>query len=149
MNNLIIAAVPLTMVEFIYPKCEEHIQKVVEKAPNEITVETVKERLLKGESQLVAILDKDEVVAVNVLQVSTMETGFKVLYIPITGGARMDEWLGRFMEIAHGIARDLECDELRGLACRKGWLRALKDEDWYPIHEVIGCKVKKLQEDSE
>ena len=87
--------------------------------------------------------------AVNILETSVFETGHKALFIPITGGDRMDEWLDRFMDLAHDYARKLGCDELRGMACRKGWLRALKDHDWYELHTVIGCKVKPPEETSQ
>lgn len=146
MNKLTIAAVPVNLVEHMFPKAAPHLQRVVDKAPNDISLETIKANLMKGDTMLITISDGIDVVAVNVLQVHVMETGYRVLYIPITGGIRMEEWLDDFMEIAHALARDFKCDELRGMACRKGWLRALNDQGWYPIHEVIGCKVKQKSE---
>lgn len=150
-NELIIAAVPVTLVQVIYPMCVDHIQKVVDKAPTDISVDTILDGLLSGDRMLVTISDGPEIIAVNVLQLEVMETGYRVLYIPITGGERMDEWLERFLSFAANVGRDLKCEELRGLACRKGWLRALNktEQEWYPIHEVIGCKIIPLQEESE
>jgi hypothetical protein len=142
---LIIAPIAIPMVEFIYPKCIPHLQRVCDKAPNEITVDTIKRNLLSGKQMLIAILDGEEVVACNVVEKVTFDTGWNVLYIPITGGDRMDEWEDRFLQLAHAIARDLGCDELRGLACRKGWLRNLEPRGWYRLHDVIGCKVEEAQ----
>ncbi|MCK4710642.1 MAG: hypothetical protein KAU21_18655 [Gammaproteobacteria bacterium] len=146
MSDLIISAVPVTLVEFMFPRATHHLERVIAKAPNDINLETIKSDLLKGNKMLVVILDGDDVIAVNVLEKAVYDTGHAVLYIPITGGDRMDEWLERFMNFAHGVARDLKCDELRGMACRKGWLKALEKHDWYDIHQVIGCKVKSLEE---
>ena len=152
MSNLVIAPIPPTLVEFIFPKCAPHLLRVIEKAPEDINLATIKQKLIEGKTMMVCVLDRDQVIAVNILETAVYETGHKVLYIPITGGDRMDEWLDRFMRIAHTVARDQNCDELRGMACRKGWLRALNKagHDWYHVHEVIGCKVKPLeQEESE
>lgn len=146
MSELTISAVPVNLVEFVYPKAVPHLERVIDKAPLDINLTSIKEKLLTGASMLVVILDGEEVIAVNILESSIFETGHKVLYIPITGGDRMDEWLDRFMSLAHAIARDLKCNEIRGMSCRKGWLKALKDHDWYHVHEVIGCKVKQLKE---
>jgi len=145
MGNLIIAPIPVTLVDFVFPKAAPHLERVIARAPRDINLESIKKKLLEGKTMLVAVLDEDQVVAVNILEVSEYETGHRVMYIPITGGDRMDEWLDRFMAIAHAIAIDHKCDELRGMACRKGWLRALNKagHEWYHVHEVIGCKVKR------
>lgn len=145
MDDIKIAAIPVNLVELIFPKAIPHLERVVEKAPNDVNIDTIKQALLSGSTMMVTISEGDQVIAVNILEATTYPTGHKVLYIPNTGGDRMDEWLDRFMEIAHAIAQDLGCDELRGMACRKGWLRALKEHDWYPIHEVIGCRVKQRE----
>jgi len=145
MGELVISAVPVNLVEHMFPKAMPHLERVIAKAPNDISLETIKAQLLKGNTMLVTISDGADVVAVNVLEKATYDTGHKVLYIPITGGDRMDEWLDRFMDLAHAIARDLGCAELRGMACRKGWLKALEKHDWYHVHEVIGCKVKPFE----
>lgn len=145
-NKLTIAAVSVALVPHMFPKAAPFLQKAIDKAPNDLSLESVKQDLLSGNSMMVTISDGEDIVAVNTLTVSTYPTGHKVLYIPITGGERMDEWLDRFMELVHAVARDYECDEIRGMACRKGWLRALKDHDWYDIHMIIGCKVKPAKE---
>lgn len=141
--SLIIAMVPPTMVEFIWPKCLPLLELVAEKAPNDISIDSIHENLLAGEILLAAILDGDEVVAVNTMEVQTMDSGNKILYIPITGGSRMDEWLERFLEIAHGIAKVHNCIELRGLAVRKGWLKKLSSHGWEEHFVTIKCKVKE------
>lgn len=149
MSNLIITPVAPALVNIVYPKAIPHLQRVVDKAPDEISIDTIKAKLLKGDAMMVVIVDGEDVIAVNILETSVFETGHKALFIPITGGDRMDEWLDRFMELAHAMARDLGCDELRGMACRKGWFRALEKHDWYQLHTVIGCKVKPLEEASQ
>jgi hypothetical protein len=141
--SIVIAMVPPSMIDFVWSKCLPHLETVAQKAPNDICIDTIHDRLLAGDILLAAILDGDEVVAVNTLEVETMDTGDKILYIPITGGSRMDEWMERFLEIAHGIAKVHNCIELRGLAVRKGWLRKLSDYGWEEHFVTIKCKVKE------
>lgn len=151
MSELIISAVPVTLVEHLFPKAVPCLERVINKAPNDINLETIKKNLLNGNQMLVTISDGADVIAVNVLEKAVYATGHTVLYIPITGGDRMDEWLVRFLDIANAIALDLDCEEMRGNACRAGWLKALNktDYEWYGVHEVIGCKVKQIEKDAE
>ena len=142
MSELTIAAVPITLLDHMLPKSISHIEKVINKAPLDLSLDSLKKDLYSGTSMLITISDKDEVIAVNIVSADEMPTGHRVLWIPVTGGDRMDEWLERFLSLAHQIARDLNCQELRGIPCRTGWMRILKKQNWYPIHEIIGCKVE-------
>lgn len=139
---MIIAPVPITMLDHIWSKAVPHLQKVVDKSPTELSLETIKKALLSGNQMLITISDGDDVIAVNVLEKVTFATGLSVLNIPITGGARMEEWMERFLNLAHLIAQDLDCTELRGMAVRPGWLKKLKAYDWEPVFTVIRCPVK-------
>jgi len=142
MSELGISLVPPTLIDVIYPMCEHYILKVIDRAENDISSDTTKKRLKAGETMLCVIYDDDEIIAVNILEVMEFETGHRALYIPITGGERMSEWLDDFLKLAMDIAKDLKCVELRGISCRPGWIRALKSHGWYNINTVIGCKVE-------
>ena len=149
MSDLTISTVPPNLIDVMWSKLRPHLELVIDRAPDEVSLETVKAKLKKGDAMIITISDGETVVAVNTLEVQIFETGHKVLFIPMTGGERMEEWLDRFLDMAHAVARDLKCHELRGMACRKGWLRTLKPHDWYELHAVIGCKVKPAGEASQ
>ena len=137
-----IAIVPIPLVDVIYPLCETYINDVIERAENDISNEVIKSQLKRGETLMVVICEEGDVIAVNIMEPREFETGHRVMLIPITAGIRMSEWLDDFLELAHQIAKGEGCQELRGISCRKGWTRALRDYGWYDIHTVIGCKVK-------
>ncbi len=143
MNDLIIAPVPITMVDLIWEKCTSCLELVIAKSPNEISLETIKASLLKGDAMMVTISDGDDIIAVNIVETYTFATGYKILIIPITGGTRMSEWQERFLNLMHIIAKDLDCKELRGLAVRKGWLRYLKKYGWEPVSTIVSCPVEQ------
>ena len=141
-ENYIISAVPVTLIDVVWPQCMEHIQRVVEKAHGEITLDSVKARLMTGNSLLITISKGVDIVACNVLEVRVMDSGLRALYIPITGGNDLDQWMPRFLEVAKAIAKDYQCTELRGLAVRKGWMRVLKSHGWEEVHTVIKCNIE-------
>ena len=137
-----ISMIPVPLVDVVLPICEGYIKDVIKRAENDISMEVIRNQLKKGETLLVTISEGSEIIAVNILETREFETGHKVLLIPITAGTRMSEWLDDFLRLAHQLAKDSGCKELRGISCRKGWTRALRDYGWYDIHTVIGCEVK-------
>ena len=140
-NKYVMAALPITMIEIMWPKIEPFIQSVADIANGEITCDGVKRRALSGETLIVVICKGPDVIAANVLDIMEFDSGLRALYIPIVGGSEMDEWLDQFFLVAKAIAKDFNCTELRGLATRKGWLRRLKDMGWVEITSVIKCDV--------
>ncbi len=146
MSNLKLTAIPTPLVEVIWPMALPHIMRVVERAPDEVEIDVMKQALVDGKEWMVTVSEGDEIIAVNIIKVSVFDTGVRTLYIPIIGGDKLDEWMEPFMNMLHKAAIDLNCTELRGIACRKGWLRKLKDYDWYRVHEIVGCKVKQTTE---
>ncbi len=141
MSELTIALVPANMIELVWVQAEPLIKTVVDKAPDDLAIEAIKDRLMRGATAMVTISDGTEIVALNVVTIETLDTGMKVMFIPITAGTRMDEWLTPFLDIAKKIAKDYDCTELRGLSVRKGWMKVLKEYGWEESHVVIKCKV--------
>jgi len=141
-DDYMISAVPIPLLEVIWPRCIEHIQRVVDRAHGEISLDSVKARLLRGDALLITISKGTDIVAVNTMEVRNFETGTKAMFIPITGGRDLDEWMPRFLEVAKAIAREHGCNELRGLSVRPGWLRKLSKYGWETVHTVIKCKIE-------
>lgn len=141
MSDLAIAIVPCTMIELIWDKVEPLIKMVQEKAPDDIDISVVKDDLILANQQLITISRGTEIIAVNVLALKTLDTGVKALYIPITAGEELDEWIDRFLEIVIEIAKGYGAMELRGIAIRPGWLRKLKSHGWEESFTTIRYKI--------
>jgi len=141
MNDLKISAIPIPLIEVVWGQVEPILKTVTDVSHGELTVDSVKAQLLRGDALLMTISENENIVAINTFEVREFGSGMKALYIPITGGKCMDGWLDRFLEIAKQTARDYGCNELRGLAVRKGWMRVLKERGWEDVHQVIRCKV--------
>lgn len=139
----VIGAVPANMIDLIWDRVEPLIKTVEEKAPDDISLEVVRERLLSGNNLLVTVSSGPEIIAVNVIDIKELDTGMKILYIPITAGTDMENWIREFLDIAKAIALDHGCDELRGMAVRDGWLKKLKPYGWEPMFTTVRCKVEK------
>lgn len=140
-DKIIISTVPCGMINFIWDKVSPFINMVEEKSPEDIVEKVVKEQLSRGNQVLVIIYRNHDIIAINVLEIRTLDSDVKVLYIPITAGAEMELWLDDFLKIAIKIAKDQNCIELRGLAVRNGWLRKLKPYGWDELFTTIRYKI--------
>ena len=140
-DNLIISAVPSNMVDLIWDKVIPHIEKPIALSHGEVTLSSIKQRLLLGEAMLVIVCRKSDIIAVNTVEVQVAESGLRTLAIPLTGGSEMEKWMDRFLEIVKAIAKDLGCSELRGIAARKGWMRLLAPKGWEEVSTIIRCDV--------
>ena len=131
MSDLTLAAVPASLIDLLWDQIAPFIDMVADKAPDDIVTSKVKENCQAGSN----------IVAVNILDVKTLDSGMKVLYIPIIGGAELDNWSEDFMKLATEIAKDFGCSELRGMAVRKGWMTKLKPLGWEEMFTTVRCKI--------
>ncbi len=145
-NDLIITPIPISLVDFVWDECKPILNKVVRLAEEEISLKTIREALLRGDQLMIAVLDKNKIVAVNILETLTFATGLRVLNIPIVAGERMSEWAERFLNICTILAKDDNCTELRGMAVRKGWGKFLKQFGWDDHFVVMRCPIKSIKD---
>lgn len=136
-----ISGIPIPLLDVVWPQVQPIMERATDLSGGEATTQTAYDQLARGDALLITISRGTEIVAVNTLEVREFQTGLKVMCIPITAGEFMDEWLDRFMDVAKQTAREFGCSELRGFSVRKGWLRALKNQGWTDVHQVIRCKL--------
>lgn len=146
--NLIITPIPIQLIDFMWPQAEKILKRAIDMASDEVSLETTKAGLLRGSQTMVAVLDKDKVIAVNIMEVVTFETGLKALTITITAGNKMRHWSERFLKLMNLWAIESKCSEIRGLSMRKGWLRYLQNEGWTEHVTILKCPVKVNQNDN-
>ena len=144
MSDFIVSAIPKTMIDVIWGKVHPHIIRPIELSHGEVTEEEVRKSLSSGKTMLIVISEGEDIIAVNTLDVRIFDSGKRVLYIPLTGGDKLDLWMPKFLDVAKAIARDYRCEELRGLAVRKGWMKKLAPMGWEEVHTVISCNVGEV-----
>ena len=140
-DNIIIAACPCTMILLIWERVVPLLELSIALAHGEVTINTLKQKLLRGEALLITVSRGADIIAVNTVEVRHFESGLKALYIPLIGGTEMEEWMDRFLNIVSAIGKDLGCTELRGIAARKGWIRKLKPRGWSEVSTIIKCDI--------
>lgn len=140
-KELTITTVHSSMINIIWDKVEPLIKMVEQKSPEDIVSEVTKQELIKGNLVLVTISRGSDIIAIHILDVRTLDSGIKVLYIPIIAGSEMELWMDDFLEILVAIAKNYGCAELRGLAVRNGWLRKLKPYGWEELFTTIRYKI--------
>ncbi len=138
---LTIAAVPCTMIDLIWDKVEPLLQLVVNKSPEDIVAEVTKRELIKGNLLLITVSRGDELIAINVLDIRTLDSGIKALYICIVAGSEMELWIDDTLEYILAIAKNHNCVEMRGFAVRNGWIRKLKPYGWEELFVTLRYKV--------
>jgi len=141
MSDLTLAAVPASLIELLWDDIAPFIDLVADKAPDDIVTSKVKENCMLGSIMPVIVYRGSDIVAVNILDVKALDSGKKVLYIPIIGGTEFDNWSEDFMKLATQIAKDFGCSELRGMAVRKGWMTKLKPLGWEEMFTTVRCKI--------
>lgn len=136
-----IAAIPIPLVDVLWETIEPILQRVVDVAHDEINCESIRQRVLRGDVLLLVICKGEEIIAVNTAEVRIFDTGKRALYIPIVGGDELDGWMHQFLEVAKSIAIEYKCEELRGLAARRGWLKKLAPLGWKEAHTVVSFDI--------
>lgn len=140
-DNIVIAACPATLIGLIWDRVVPHLEKPIALSHGEVTLESIKARIMSSDVLLITVSRGTEIIAVNTVEVRTSESGLRALYIPLIGGSEMNEWMDRFLDIVRAIAKDFNCTELRGIAARKGWMRKLKPLGWSEVSTIIKCDV--------
>jgi len=131
-----IAAIPQTLVESIWDKILPHIRRVVDLFDDEATVEHVKNKAVAGDLLVLAICKEADIIAVLTLDIRVLDTGIRVLYMPMLGGNEFFDWYEQTFEVVKAIAKDFNCTQIRG-AGRRGWIKAVKPIGWKEQYTVI------------
>jgi hypothetical protein len=146
MSNFKIAAIPITMLEYVWKDVEKELQRAVDTAHGEATIESVKRNLLSGDVLLLTVIDEDnKIIATLTMEIRVMESGLRCLVFPMIGGHRAHEWVDQFLNVAKNLAIEYNCSELRGFATRKGWMRMLEPKGFKEAHVVMTCQLDELK----
>ena len=142
-EDFTISAVPPNMVDLVWPQCAPLVQRVIDKAPDDIVLDKVREECAKGDTLLTIVSRETTIIALNILNVVTLDTGKRVLTIPIIAGDKMPLWMERFMEVMKQIAKDYECTAIRGFAAREGWIKLLQPLGYKKLHTVLQYEIEE------
>ena len=141
MSEHYIAAVPVEMIDLVWDKVEPLVESVIAVSGGEVTTESTYKSLKQGVSLLVLICKGSEITAINTVEIRTLDSDMKVLYILLVSGSELDEWIDLFLEWVERLGKMNGCEELRGIASRKGWSKKMKSLGWEHIKTVVGIKI--------
>lgn len=142
---MIFSVVPPTLITVLWPQFVQYLAPVADVSSGELTLETIKDAMVKGKNIVIVVIDDDKIIGVNTVEVFTYDTGLKCLYVPIIGGERIDEWGEEFFCMCKEFALQNGCTEIRGYAARGGWIRKLASHnlDWHKCYEVISYSLEE------
>ena len=119
-----IVAIESNQIETAWPRVKGHIQAALDKAKGELSIETIKDRLLNKTSMLLVAADGIVILASIVCELVETESG-RVCHIIAAGGKHADTWLDEWYNQIVPIAKDQGCVRI-SLNGRKGWEKKLK-----------------------
>jgi len=125
------------MLDSLWPQLMVHLERVIKVSNGEFTEETLYNRAMSGGSVIVTVNMGSDIIAVTTIEIVTYDSGLKSLLIPIFGGDKMFSWGEDFIVFLKMLAKQFNCTELRGMAVRDGWMRALKSKGWIETYSVI------------
>ena len=136
-------AIPPLLIPVLWDKFSDYLKPVVEVSSDELTLESIKQHMKDNKCSTILVLEDDKILGVCTTEVHAFDSGLKALYVPIIGGIRIDEWGIDFFKLCEEFARTIGCTEIRGHACRQGWLRKLARHNlnWKRCYEVISYEL--------
>jgi hypothetical protein len=105
-------------------------------------MDSIKAKTLRADGMFILITKDADIVAVNMVEINTYESGLKALLIPVVGGNEAFEWGPNFLAYCNELAKGFGCTEMRGFSSRESWKRVLKNYGWFESHFVIKCDVR-------
>lgn len=119
--------VPLIKVRESWPTVEPFMKTVVAKAPNELTLEGILNRILREEEDLMIVVAEDgSVVAAFTLAIRTVDTGKKILILPVLGAGEFFDWMDDIFPQLGPIAIAEGCYQVRAIGARPGFAKVFK-----------------------
>ncbi len=141
MSNHNITAIPATLIEIVWPLISDKLSLVVDKVPNELSLNSIKEKALKGETLVVVVSKESNVLAAITLEIKVFDTGLKAMYIPAIGGEEFFEWETEVFDAIKGLSKLYDCQEVRAVAARTGWHRLAKNRQWEEVYTTFKFKL--------
>ena len=115
---------PTDKIRSAWPDVSPLLQKVVDVAPDELTLEGILNRVLKKQEDLMIVVSPDgKLVAAFTLSVRTMDTGKKQLCLPVLGADNFMEWMDDIFPQLGPIAEKCGCYQVRAIGARPGFAK--------------------------
>lgn len=105
-------------------------------------MEGIQKRIENKEIAVCTIFDSElrKIIAVVTFEMTSFDSGMKILTIQCAGGERMDEWIPQIDAISLSMAHRHGCQKVY-IVGRKGWERKLRDIGYEHAHTVLSKEV--------
>ena len=121
---MIVTPIPTEELDEHWPALTHFLADAITFSCGDLTLEGIKQRAYDGDELIVAVFDRDKIVACCTLALIDFETGKKVLQMVVAGGSQMGVWRDEGFNVIRNIAKAYGCTHIRGCG-RPGWERAL------------------------
>lgn len=117
-----------------------YLIQAIDESNGELDIDVIKKRIESKEVLLATVFDDSKLIAVCSFEMTTFESGKKVVHIQCAGGDDMDKWFEQIDNIATELAKTQDCLEVY-IVGRKGWERQMKHLGYKHVHTIISKEV--------
>ena len=130
MSDVEVFAVPKDLLPVVWNEASEKLAPAVVQSNGRMTVQELKEDVLKGDSALWVVWQNDMPVAYYTTRVTAYPRK-KAMVLEWIGGSDIESWMDATIEAMREHARLNQCDHIE-FTGREGWGRLLKKTGWKP-----------------
>ena len=117
-------------VNYCWKGCEKYLMKSVKRSKDRDALESIYRQITSGEANLWIVFDDDiNIHGCAVTQISSYDTGLKLLMIIHLGGEKMEDWIREGIDILERFATTAGCHGIEAFG-RPGFWHWIKDEGW-------------------
>lgn len=127
-------------VETLWPVLVPLIAPALEHDHNDLSLDAILADIKAGKYCCLAVMDNDEIIAVQTAQIFTEDNGNRIFNLVTTAGTRLDEWQDLLSGALDKLAKEFNCQYIHTRG-RLGWLRALKRNGYQPLYFIAEKKV--------
>ena len=129
--------VPTPLVEYMWLDVLDLLRKPIDNSNGEVTVGSTLRRAMAGEISILVFMAGSSVECVATVEVLTFESGKRSLSLPLFAGNNIERYGDLIQETVVGLAKTANCENVRGMSIRKGWMSMLTKYGWQTDHQII------------
>ena len=135
-NSIKAVAIEPSAIPNIWGIVSELLEPACERSFDQETIRTLRASLVSGKEGLFVVADDGEIIGAVTYQVTTYDTGLRLLDINYAGGVAMETQMPVVIDMFHRLKESLMCDRVR-ITGRKGWVRYMKQFGFTDTHYSV------------
>jgi len=131
-----VSLIPVEHIESAWPTIEPYLAPAVERSHDRWTMDSLKQWALMGEKQIWIVFDDTKTVHCVAVTQNVVYPASKMLSIEFLGGAGLDKWAFKLLDVLNNWAKDSGCNGVEATA-RIGFWKWLEKDGFDKAYTVF------------